>query len=346
MTRADLPTSPVPLASLTAAGARRIGVALQCGATLAVAWAAHHWGGVSWLGASAIAAIAVVVGYVVSVGWAFVISLASLGTAIPDDPAWDHIPVPREQRIGVVGFLACWLRECVSVAWMFNVLQPFRAHAAFDAPAAGAQRAPVLMIHGYGCNRAVWLPLQQHLAAAGHPIDAINLMPLLGDIDDYARDIAAAAARMTQAHGRAPILLCHSMGGLAARALLRQSEACPVAHVITLGTPHRGTAMARTGRGRNVRQMAWASPWLRQLAAAETPAMRAHITSIFSWHDSIVGPAGASWLEGARHIPFAGIGHVSLLRDASVRDAVLAELARIEAATPTPSAGNVRPARV
>jgi len=197
---------------------------------------------------------------------------------------------------------------------------------------------PVLMIHGYGCNRAVWLPMQKHVAAAGHPVDAIDLMPLLGDIDDYARDIAAAVERLTRMHGRAPVLLCHSMGGLAARALLRQSEPCLVAHVITLGTPHRGTAMARTGRGHNVRQMAWASPWLRQLAASETPAVRASITSIFSWHDSIVGPSGASWLEGARHVPFAGVGHVSLLCDARVRDAVLAELARIEGIAATASA--------
>jgi triacylglycerol esterase/lipase EstA (alpha/beta hydrolase family) len=128
------------------------------------------------------------------------------------------------------------------------------------------------------------------------------------------------------------------MGGLAARAFVRQSrEALPVAHVITLGTPHRGTAMARTGRGRNVTQMAWASPWLRELAASETPELRLRITSIFSWHDSIVGPAGASWLTGARHLPMAGIGHVSLLRDARVRDAVLAELARIEGDAPASS---------
>ncbi|EFP65139.1 Lipase A [Ralstonia pickettii] len=338
MTHADLPASPVPFASLTAATVRRIAVALQCAATIAVGWAAHDWAGWHWPAATLLAGAALVLGYLISVGWAFLVSLKSLGTAIPDDPMWDRMPVPCEQRIGITGFIACWLRECVSVAWMFNVLQPFRARATFDASADAGRRVPVLMVHGYGCNHAVWLPMQQHLAAAGHPTDAIDLMPLLGNIDEYAQDIAAAVAQLTRAHGRAPVLLCHSMGGLAARALLRQAEPSPVTHVITLGTPHRGTAMARTGRGRNVRQMAWASPWLRQLAASETLAVRARITSIFSWHDSIVGPPGASWLEGARHIPFAGIGHVSLLCDARVRDAVLAELVRIEGVTATASA--------
>lgn len=338
MTHADLPASPVPFASLTAATVRRTAVALQCAATIAVGWAAHDWAGWHWPAATLLAGAALVLGYLLSVGWAFLVSLKSLGTAIPDDPMWDRMPVPCEQRIGITGFIECWLRECVSVAWMFNVLQPFRARATFYAPADAGRRVPVLMVHGYGCNHAVWLPMQQHLAAAGHPTDAIDLMPLLGDIDEYAHDIAAAVAQLTRAHGRTPVLLCHSMGGLAARALLRQAEPSPVTHVITLGTPHRGTAMARTGRGRNVRQMAWASPWLRQLAASETLAVRARITSIFSWHDSIVGPPGASWLEGARHIPLAGIGHVSLLCDARVRDAVLAELVRIEGVTATASA--------
>ena len=100
MTRADLPASPTPLASLTAANARRIAVVLQCAATLAVAWVAHHWGALRWPGTAAVAAAALVLGYLISVGWAFLIASTSLGTAIPDDPVWDRMPVPREQRIG------------------------------------------------------------------------------------------------------------------------------------------------------------------------------------------------------------------------------------------------------
>ncbi|AXW61673.1 permease [Ralstonia solanacearum] len=339
MTRASLPAAPVPWASVTAANARRAAVVLQCAATLGIAYAVHRWAALGWRWAVVVALGVLVGSYLVSVGWAFAIALTGLGANVPDEPEWNRMTVPPEQRLGIGDALSCWLRECASVVWMFNVLQPFRARAAFVPAAPGAVRVPVLMIHGYGCNRAVWLPMQRTLAAAGHPTGAIDLMPLLGDIDHYADDIADAVTKMTQRYGRAPVLLCHSMGGLAARAFLRQArEALPVAQVITLGTPHRGTAMARAGRGRNVRQMAWGNPWLRELAAAETQATRAHITSIFSWHDSIVGPPGASWLTGARHVPLSGIGHVSLLSDARVRDAVLAELARIDPLGPAFSA--------
>ncbi|WP_247421906.1 esterase/lipase family protein [Ralstonia pseudosolanacearum] len=331
MTRASLPAAPVPWASVTAANARRAAVVLQGAATLGVAYAVHRWAALDWRWAAVAALGALTGSYLVSVGWAFVIALTGLGTRVPDEPEWRRMTVPPAQRLGIGGALSCWLRECVSVAWIFNVLQPFRARAAFAPTAPGPARVPVLMLHGYGCNRAVWLLMQRALAAAGHPAEAIDLMPLLGDIDHYASTIADAVTQMTHRYGRAPVLLCHSMGGLAARAFLRQTHGAPaVARVITLGTPHRGTAMARAGRGRNVRQMAWANPWLRELAAAETPATRERITSIFSWHDSIVGPPGAAWLTGARHVPLSGIGHVSLLCDARVRGAVLAELARID----------------
>lgn len=43
MTRASLPAAPVPWASVTAANARRAAVALQCAATLGVAYAVHRW---------------------------------------------------------------------------------------------------------------------------------------------------------------------------------------------------------------------------------------------------------------------------------------------------------------
>lgn len=277
MTRASLPAAPVPWASVTAANARRAAVALQCAATLGVAYAVHRWAAPDWRWAAAAALGALAGGYLVSVGWAFAIALTGLGTRVPDEPEWCRMTVPPAQRLGIGGALSCWLRECVSVAWIFNVLQPFRARAAFVPAAPGPARVPVLMLHGYGCNRAVWLPMQRALAAAGHPAEAIDLMPLLGDIDHYAGAIADAVTRMTHRYGRAPVLLCHSMGGLAARSFLRQARETPaVARVITLGTPHRGTAMARAGRDATsgrwpgpIRGCAsWPPPRRRQRASA------------------------------------------------------------------------------
>jgi triacylglycerol esterase/lipase EstA (alpha/beta hydrolase family) len=124
------------------------------------------------------------------------------------------------------------------------------------------------------------------------------------------------------------------MGGLVARAWLRKHGAAKVARVITLGTPHHGTCLASFGLGLNAAQMRRAGTaeglecdWLRQLAASESAATRALITSIYTHHDNIIAPQTSSVLEGARNIELGGVGHVALGRNRQVLARVMDELA-------------------
>ncbi len=187
-------------------------------------------------------------------------------------------------------------------------------------------------MHGYACNHAVWLDLQPALAAAGYRCEAIDMEPVLGDIDAYADALLSRIEQLVASTGQAPLLVCHSMGGLVARAALAKGAQDLCAGVVTLGTPHHGCALARFGIGRNAWQMRCGSAWLKALATAEAPALRARLVSIFSWHDSIAGPSCTSWLDGARHMPLSGIGHVSLLRDPRAVTAVVAALATLRTA--------------
>jgi triacylglycerol esterase/lipase EstA (alpha/beta hydrolase family) len=55
--------------------------------------------------------------------------------------------------------------------------------------------------------------------------------------------------RVTQATGLPPVIVAHSMGGLATRAWLRAFSADARVHrVITLGTPHGGTWLGAGAR--------------------------------------------------------------------------------------------------
>lgn len=177
-----------------------------------------------------------------------------------------------------------------------------------DGPAA-----PVLLLHGYGCNSGYWRALAARLDAARISHATLDLEPLMAGIDDYSGQIAAALDKLCQAAG-APraVLVAHSMGGLAARAYLRAYGTARVARVVTLGTPHAGTCLAAFGVGRNAAQMRCGSPWLAELAAHEDAAQRALFVSLYSYHDNIIAPQDSSVLEGARNIGFAGIGHVAL----------------------------------
>jgi triacylglycerol esterase/lipase EstA (alpha/beta hydrolase family) len=131
------------------------------------------------------------------------------------------------------------------------------------------------------------------------------------------------------------------MGGLVARAYLRDHGAARIARVITLGTPHRGTGLARFGAGDNSRQMQWTgsaiegrcSAWLAELERREDPALRALFVSIYSHHDNIVSPQLSSSLPGAVNIEFNGIGHVALGLHPRVQREVIAAIRGTAGAT-------------
>jgi triacylglycerol esterase/lipase EstA (alpha/beta hydrolase family) len=200
-----------------------------------------------------------------------------------------------------------------------------RGCARMTIHAAGA-RVPVLLVHGYGCNSGYWTHLEPLLDREGISHASIDLEPVAGSIDDYAPLIEARVRELCAATGAARIaIVAHSMGGLAARAWMRSYGSARVAKLITLGTPHHGTALARFGPGANAAQMRRDSPWLRALAAAETQDVRARIVSLYTHHDNIVAPQDSSVLPGARNIAFGGVGHVAL----GSNPRVLAEVLRI-----------------
>ena len=227
------------------------------------------------------------------------------------------------------------LRACVAearaAAVVFGWRQPFRARAVPDwlpEPRPDARRG-VVLIHGYLCNRGLWNPWMALLRERGHAFVAVTLEPAFGSIDAYVDTIDAAVRRVAAATGRAPVLVCHSMGGLAARAWLRAAPDgdARVHRVITLGTPHGGTWVARWSRTANGWQMRLSSDWLRALAASEPPQRAALFTCWYSNCDNIVFPAGTAQLAGADNRFIAGAAHVEMAFVPSVVQACLDEIA-------------------
>lgn len=222
-------------------------------------------------------------------------------------------------------WLIAFAREAAVSIRQFYWLMPFRENFPVPAATPPLRRPPILLVHGYGCNRGLWLPAARWFSRHGYPVSALNLSPLHGSIDGYAQSISAEIARIKAHTGADRIALVgHSMGGLAVRAYLRccagKRVDPAVAAVITLGTPHRGTHIARLGRGENARQMQFAAPWVEQLggheatpaAFAADPAMRRRITTICSLQDNIVSRQLDQRLPGVRAIVVRRQGHMSL----------------------------------
>ena len=228
--------------------------------------------------------------------------------------------------------LRAWLGETLTAPRVFCWRQPFRANVVPDrlAPDEAVKgRRGVVFVHGFFCNRGLWTPWLRRVDADGRAFVAVNLEPLFGSIDDYAPQIDEAVRQVTEATGLPPLLVCHSMGGLAVRAWLKRMRAEDrVFHVVTIGTPHRGTWLARFGHGHNGRQMRLQSDWQAQLDQ-DMPMNRHRLfTCWYSNCDNIVFPATTATLPGADNRLIRGAAHVQMAFLPQVMDATLAMLER------------------
>ncbi|OGA95700.1 MAG: permease [Burkholderiales bacterium RIFCSPHIGHO2_12_FULL_61_11] len=237
----------------------------------------------------------------------------------------DPAPRPNWQEL-----FSAWIGESWTTPQVFCWRQPFRANAIPDhlapQPLVQGQRG-VVFVHGLFCNRGFWTPWLKRLQGGRHAFIAVNLEPLFGSIDNYALQIDDAVQQITHATGRAPLLVCHSMGGLAARAWLQRMRAeARVHHVVTIGTPHRGTWLARFGHGHNSRQMRRLSDWQAKLDHEMPVDRHSLFTCWYSNCDNIVFPTSTATLPGADNRLVRGAAHVQLAFLPKVMNATLALL--------------------
>lgn len=186
----------------------------------------------------------------------------------------------------------------------------------------GSGKHPVLLLHGVLCNRAVWAYMRRRLLGAGFgPVVAINLEPTLSSIDAQAVAALRALEDIRQRCNSTPVIVVtHSMGGLVARAALRTLQpaqaAAAVAALITIGTPHHGSELARLLPGAAPKQMVPGSPWLAALNNAAPGAVP--VTSIYSDDDNLVAPRASQRLPVAQVRRLSGLGHFTTLISAGV----------------------------
>jgi triacylglycerol lipase len=240
---------------------------------------------------------------------------------------------PAEHCINFSQSVKLFLNEFKATILTSSYSMPFWVFSKYTAKNSSSM--PVLLVHGYVCNSGQWKTLSQCLIEKEITHHAIDLEPVLCSIDSYVSIIHQAVEMLRNETGSDKIIIvAHSMGGLAVRAYMKVHGSMHIAKVITLGTPHHGTALAHFGKGENSLQMRWSgnakksisSDWLQQLAKDENQSNYGLIVSIYSHHDNIIAPQTSSHLIGAHNIAFHGIGHVALLFDASIQDKVIEEI--------------------
>jgi triacylglycerol esterase/lipase EstA (alpha/beta hydrolase family) len=220
--------------------------------------------------------------------------------------------------------MRAWAAEILGSPRVFLWRQPFRSNAEPDhLPVDHQGHRGVLFVHGFVCNRGLWNPWLRRLRATGVPFVAVNLEPVFGSIDSYAPTVDAAVRSLEQATGVAPVIVAHSMGGLAVRAWLAGEQRSERFHrVVTIATPHAGTRIADRGFGANMGQMRPGGEWLARLLAEEPAALRERFVCFWSHCDNIVFPTRNATLAGADNRHLAATPHVQMAYHPAVFDAV------------------------
>lgn len=254
--------------------------------------------------------------------WFLAIEFIAIGALNRDDPA---------PRASARARFVAWLVESGATPRVFYWRQPFFSEALPDflPQQQPTGRRGVVLVHGFVCNRGFWNPWIRRLRAQGRAVAAPSFEPVTGSIDGYSATLDQAIEQVSAATGRPPLLVCHSMGGLIARAWLRNAgdgAAGRVARIVTIASPHHGTWMARFSLHENGRQMRQSSAWLAELRRAEPPRRDALFTCWYSNCDNIVAPASSATLPGADNRLVRGAPHVALAFEPEVMRETLALL--------------------
>lgn len=246
----------------------------------------------------------------------------------------------RHAQASPEGLKMPFLRLCrmVVMEWratmlLFIIIQPFeRWWMGADPIRRKSGRTTVVLVHGYCCNRGFWCWLRSGLRSHGIQAATLNLEPPFASLDDLAACLHSRMSALSAKSGSEEVVLVgHSMGGLVARTYLRRYGPGPVTKVITLGSPHHGTDLARLGVGRNAREMEPGSDWLHQWAEAE--ALSVPTISVRSACDNYVIPSKSSFLANASNIVLPSLGHLSMAFSPDVLKLLLREIADVAGST-------------
>lgn len=186
----------------------------------------------------------------------------------------------------------------------------------------------VVLIHGIWDNARTLLRLDEALGAAGFGTTMVTLSP-----NDARIPLGTYAAQVHQqteaalADGRPYAIVGFSMGGLVARAFLRDhGDPARLRTFVSIASPHRGTWTAYLRRAPGVCDMRPGSAFLRELDADASRFASTRWVTIRTPLDLMILPSGSSCLPWAQnHCHYVPL-HPLMVRDRRVINAVISSL--------------------
>ncbi|MFJ1825914.1 esterase/lipase family protein [Streptomyces sp. NPDC087532] len=215
-------------------------------------------------------------------------------------------------------------------------------------PAEGGEQPPVVLLHGFIDNRSVFVLLRRSLARHGRRhLESLNYSPLTCDIRTAAELLGRHVEEICARTGHHEVdIVGHSLGGLIARYYVQRLGGDQrVRTLVTLGTPHGGTAVAPLASAHPiVRQMRTGSAPIEELRRP-APGCRTRFVSFWSELDRLIVPAEAACIDhpdlDVLNVRVSGIGHLALPVHPTVAGAVRQALESHEALAEATGAAGV-----
>jgi pimeloyl-ACP methyl ester carboxylesterase len=221
-------------------------------------------------------------------------------------------PARNLARAAFVEFGACLLLLPFWPLWLL-VGASYEATYQGEGSARG-KRHPVVLLHGFAMNRTNWIFLGRRLAKRG-------IGPLYGTSYFSPQSVRRSAEQLQRFVERVRArekcervdIVAHSLGGVVARYYIeRLGGDAHVGRLVTIGSPHNGTVIARLGA---------------LFPSARETLSNSSFTSVWSRADAIIEPPESSSIApvGEDRV-FDDLGHLSLLLSPRVVDAVAERL--------------------
>lgn len=193
----------------------------------------------------------------------------------------------------------------------------------------GGQKKPVLFVHGIFHNRSAFTWLKQNLSWCGwRNFKEINLSTSTHSIPEMAAHVRAAVEALKHEYETDQVdLVAHSLGGIVSRYYVQNMEGDgSIRHLITVGTPHRGTPISRLSVLRHIRELSPTSETMQLLNGLPLP-QKTQALAISGEMDVFTRPGRAGWWPGVRNIELKRLGHTGLLFSRRVALLIRARLA-------------------
>lgn len=211
-----------------------------------------------------------------------------------------------------------------------------------DVEAAGT---PIILVHGVVDNHTIFTLLRRALMRRGFGRTiSLNYSPLTDDIRTVAKRLQRLVEAVCRDTGYERVhVIGHSMGGLISRYYVQRLGGDARVHtLVTLGTPHEGSAYAIAVPHNVARQLRPDSPIVQELREP-APGCRTRIVAFWSDLDQMIVPKRSARIVhedlNARNVFVRGVGHMSLPVDGRVVHQIGTTLAHLDADGTTLAAG-------